>query len=129
MENELSFERVYDYILQERAEVVFHNKKTGNHRAYCVVRKVPGIWYVYYEGDYLGFIRGDLFIVANLTDPLHKASSAFSELFRRIVNKSPHPDLVVLHTGRCSVCNRKLKDPESIEYGIGPECRKNIGLI
>lgn len=26
---------------------------------------------------------------------------------------------------RCRRCNRKLTNPESIESGIGPECRKN----
>lgn len=34
----------------------------------------------------------------------------------------------VIHRGICSVCNRKLKDEESIRWGIGPICRKKIGL-
>lgn len=29
----------------------------------------------------------------------------------------------LLLEGRCSVCNRKLTTPESIELGIGPKCR------
>lgn len=30
----------------------------------------------------------------------------------------------LLTEGRCCFCNRKLTHPESIEYGIGPECAK-----
>lgn len=28
----------------------------------------------------------------------------------------------------CMICNRKLKDPVSIQLGVGPVCRKKIGL-
>lgn len=30
----------------------------------------------------------------------------------------------VLHHGKCSRCGRKLKDLESLQCGMGPECRK-----
>ena len=30
----------------------------------------------------------------------------------------------ILHTGTCSRCGRTLTDPESMKYGMGPECRK-----
>lgn len=33
----------------------------------------------------------------------------------------------MLADGRCCRCNRKLTHPESIEFGIGPECAKKIG--
>lgn len=34
----------------------------------------------------------------------------------------------VMHHGRCSRCGRRLKDEESLRYGLGPECRKRVGL-
>lgn len=34
----------------------------------------------------------------------------------------------VIHRGICSVCNRKLKDEESVKWGIGPVCRKKLGI-
>ena len=32
------------------------------------------------------------------------------------------------HAGRCGRCGRTLTTPDSIQCGIGPECRKNMGL-
>lgn len=34
----------------------------------------------------------------------------------------------VYHHGKCSVCGRKLTDARSLECGIGPSCRKKLGL-
>lgn len=31
-------------------------------------------------------------------------------------------------TGKCSICSRKLTDPESVEAGVGPICRAKFGL-
>jgi len=30
--------------------------------------------------------------------------------------------------GRCRRCNRPLTVPESVDYGVGPECRKKMGF-
>ena len=32
----------------------------------------------------------------------------------------------IYHEGVCSVCGRKLTNPKSIKYGIGPECRRKL---
>jgi hypothetical protein len=34
----------------------------------------------------------------------------------------------IMHLGACGKCGRALTDPVSIEAGIGPECRKQLGL-
>lgn len=34
----------------------------------------------------------------------------------------------IWHEGRCGKCNRKLTVPESIDFGIGPDCAKQLGL-
>lgn len=38
------------------------------------------------------------------------------------------PVVHVLHHGRCSRCGRKLTDTESLQWGLGPECRRKMGL-
>jgi hypothetical protein len=34
----------------------------------------------------------------------------------------------VHHEGKCCRCGRKLTVPESVESGIGPECREKMGM-
>jgi hypothetical protein len=42
---------------------------------------------------------------------------------------SPLPNgYAIQHAGRCCRCARILTEPESIEIGIGPECRKRMGI-
>lgn len=35
----------------------------------------------------------------------------------------------VHHVGKCGRCGRTLTTPESVESGIGPECRKNVSAF
>ncbi len=74
--------------------------------------------------EYLGTLRADgqfyktpqctlaqkQAILAACADPL-KAVLAFGKKF-----------------GRCSLCNRRLSDPVSIERGVGPICAEKFGL-
>ncbi|MEV0585228.1 DUF6011 domain-containing protein [Nonomuraea sp. NPDC050310] len=32
------------------------------------------------------------------------------------------------HAARCRACKRKLRDPESLGFVIGPTCRKKLGI-
>lgn len=34
----------------------------------------------------------------------------------------------IKHAGKCGCCGRKLTEPLSLEIGIGPECRKKLGM-
>lgn len=36
--------------------------------------------------------------------------------------------LTFWHEGQCCICGRKLTVPESVEAGIGPECRGKVGV-
>lgn len=74
--------------------------------------------------EYLGTVRGDgkfypvsklpadvkAAILSACADPL-KAVLAFGKKF-----------------GRCSLCNRRLSDPVSVERGVGPICMERFGL-
>lgn len=52
-----------------------------------------------------------------------------SKLFRRFAELMENPNkftkegYIYQHEVKCRVCNRTLTTPESIELGIGPECR------
>lgn len=126
MNHELPIERAYDYMLGGKAELVFFNKTKNTSVVFNINKQHPGIWYVYYQTIYIGFIRGDLFHPAK--DIAEETIHIFKRILSIVVNKYTHPDLAIMHTGICSVCSRKLTDPESIEWGIGPECRKKLFL-
>lgn len=54
-----------------------------------------------------------------------KSVVAFDFVFNKLVVPGiDHPDLEVWHEGKCCRCGRTLTVPESIEDGIGPECKK-----
>lgn len=38
------------------------------------------------------------------------------------------PVVHIYHHGKCSVCGRKLTDAMSLRCGIGPTCRKRVGV-
>ena len=57
--------------------------------------------------------------------PSFKALSwALSQLNRDNIPEA----LEIRHEGRCCKCNRVLTHPSSIDTGVGPECRKKMGL-
>ncbi|GAA4089578.1 DUF6011 domain-containing protein [Nonomuraea soli] len=35
---------------------------------------------------------------------------------------------VVRHVARCRACKRRLRDPESLGFFIGPTCRRRLGI-
>lgn len=54
---------------------------------------------------------------------------AIKALFWVLYHANNMPKKVhVLHNGRCSVCGRKLTDADSLMCGVGPTCRKKVGL-
>lgn len=76
---------------------------------------------------YLGMIRDGAFAATKATNGRENSPSfkAFSFFFHA---KQLHPELVVRHEGRCGRCGRTLTVPESIDAGIGPECREKMGI-
>lgn len=38
------------------------------------------------------------------------------------------PEDHAARAGRCRCCRHKLLDPVSLAYGIGPDCRKRLGI-
>jgi len=76
------------------------------------------------DGEYLGKVSptGDFFrgkgVRDDMIDPVyHLAEDPLGTAVR-----------YGRDTGDCACCGRELTDPESVELGIGPVCKKNFGL-
>ena len=84
--------------------------------------KNGGAIYIKEDGQYLGKVIGNKFL---------KVRECSQEQEQRIIEASVDPKGFAIKYGRmlgaCSVCGKTLKDPESIEMGIGPICAGKMG--
>lgn len=85
--------------------------------------KHPGVLYVVDRStdSYLGKVTGGKFI------PSRDGKAREAEMLAILADPKA---AAVRHgklTGACSVCNRTLTDPASIQAGIGPVCAENMG--
>jgi hypothetical protein len=137
MENTIPIEYAKDYILAGRAMVGIHSTLTGNTFWYFVKQKDKGEhnehWNVYVRGgSYIGTIRemqGGWFFVPSGPVRDNPATEPFLVAWHRIRIPKDHPQLIILHMGTCSFCGRQLTDGDSLLKGIGPICRKKLGII
>lgn len=129
-----------DFILAGNARVTFKSVKTGDHFTFRIkkakpaegsTRQIPEVWFVSvmydYESDgyqYLGIIRNGKFGASLKSQNMKSAPSykCFSWSWEHL----DHENLEVWHEGRCGRCGRALTDPQSIESGYGPECRRKV---
>lgn len=122
-------EYIYDFLLAGRAEATFHNTATGNELHISINRK-NYVWNVYAGKEYLGYIRGDVFIKAKEpTLSSQQPAAKFNWVWKHIVAKTLPATMEVLHVGKCGYCKRKLTTAESIERGIGEICLKKLNLV
>jgi hypothetical protein len=56
------------------------------------------------------------------------SAAAWRFFIKQLDGLSFHEALEVWHEGRCCRCGRLLTVPESVKYGIGPECAGKMGL-
>lgn len=136
--------KVKEFILGGSSEFTIKQDGTGSSEPvsynYKVKRNDNGTcWFVYAEtaGEgklkYHGYIKRDMtFHHSDKGVSLEGGcfnSKAVKGLIWVLRNSEKLPKKVhVLHHGRCSVCGKKLTDEESVKYGIGPTCRKKVGL-
>jgi len=137
MSNKITQDRAYNYLLSGKATVTFHNTLTDGQFTFTIKQKMvgipktpTGIWYVYNCSDYIGYIRGDLFIVdTKAPSTRDKAIIVFRWCWGNIIKQTIPDTLHILHDGTCGKCHRRLTDSLSLNLGIGPECRKALGII
>jgi hypothetical protein len=135
MEGQIPLIHAEQFILGGKAFFSFYNEKTGNKFYYYVKEKYDGVWYVYkakrLAGDtsvYLGTIfRRDSFkrwgLCKTSTPDIEKSIEVFAWCWLKIRELSLPQNIIISHLGRCGMCGKTLKDPESIAAGYGPTCR------
>jgi hypothetical protein len=129
------------YTLAGRAVISLRSKATGNHLTFKVevTKNNARRWFVSIKDQeryrYLGMLvdQGDRLTLALTSKSAHYRPSivvtAFDYFAQFVLSRNTiPPELDVFHEGHCGRCGRTLTDPESIELGIGPECKKTMGL-
>lgn len=124
------------YILGGEAHFSLENTKTGNRFVYRVKKhKTMKMWFVsvpfeFGAWGYAGNItlRGRDYVYSQGNKGIFNEQEPFIRALLWLLNlKTPLPEYVkVTHSGKCSICRRRLTDSESIARGIGPECYKKV---
>jgi len=145
MQGELTtLEKVITFIFGGRSLFTLVSKKTGKHLVFQVKKDKKNfkLFYVWSRVPdpknsrhitmkYLGMIVYDH--MDNIFRKTKKSVGIEGDLHFRsftwywnILNKEKRlpTNVTIHHHGRCSVCGRKLIDPESIERGMGKVCWK-----
>lgn len=127
------------FLLGGKAEIVLENQVTLNHYTFFIKIKYQvkqprtNTYYVYCNNVYVGALvdydyDGKTAIGFNPKwgdEDCNLKGNIFYKFIGFLRNDKLPKGAKVYHTGRCSMCNRKLTDPESIERGIGKYCLEN----
>lgn len=149
MSHELSAPNALRFALAGRAHLTLESAKSGAHFTFQISRATdkvtnkpaePAVWFVSLLVDgsaddgtfrYVGLIGSDQsFRLTKKSAVSEEAPSvkAFKFFWSHLKAGAIAPNLIVRHEGRCCRCGRTLTHPESIDTGIGPECRAKMGL-
>lgn len=117
------------------------SKKTDSHFTYKVTasKDRENFWFVSVltgpdnlrDYTYIGFIQERRDFIWGKKSTIAKDSVsvvAFAWFTRSLKGGSIPSELEIFHIGRCCKCGKPLTTPESLEMGIGPECRKMKGI-
>lgn len=134
----IELEYAYSYLLSGNATVTLSNHESGKHMTFRVTQKKElgvrkPVWFVYYSGTYsyyIGYVRGDVFIPASEAYLQYDDKiRAFQYLWKAVITQQISPKMELLQSGACGRCGRELTDALSIKSGLGPECRKKLGIV
>lgn len=139
-QNTITHEDAITYMLSGKATVGLHSEKTGNTFWYYVGKgQGQPRWNVYMHYDTKESDRY-LFRIYDkdtlLKGPVHPTwsplkmeyANAFLYTWKYLQINDLDKRVLILHRGTCGRCGRPLKDAESLKKGIGPECRKILGI-
>lgn len=138
-------EYIQNYILGGTADIVVTDTIKDLHINYTITKdkKDDTIYYVRFKSHssiYIGFIKTkevkvnqDVYNIpefkkkSNLQEDYNYKAEVFHNLILYIyyLNKLPN-NIEILYTGRCSVCNRQLTNPDYIAIGIGEICLQKM---
>ena len=133
---------IRDYVLAGKATITLESEVTGKHYTYRVTKKEEegkdAVWFVGLltgpenetDYSYIGLIRDNSFQTRGKVkvSPDAPSSKGFGFFWHWIGTGAMPPKMVIRHEGRCGRCGRTLTVPESIDTGIGPECRAKMGV-
>lgn len=101
------------------------------------------VWYVSAELDntnsgvevdgknlkYQGYLKWDLSFNVGAKGIENYNQKSINGLIWVLSHSKNLPSAVhIYHHGKCSVCGRKLTDAKSLRCGVGPTCRKRVGI-
>ena len=85
------------------------------------------------DGKYLkyqGYLKRDLSFNIGAKGVENYNIKAINGLIWILRHSNNLPKAVhIYHHGKCSVCGRKLTDAKSLRCGVGPTCRKKVGIL
>jgi len=126
-----------DFILGGRAILTVRSERSGKHFTYKVkeTSNNKNSYFISVKNSsdtflYIGILKkyfGKWELILTAKSRVGKDAvsyKTFQFIIDRYINRySPHSEMSLFHSGRCSKCDRELTDPESIELGMGPICR------
>ena len=76
--------------------------------------------------EYVGMLKSDRKFYHTRASRYAKNSEQFkgAAYIVKMMNYDFETPMKLYHSGRCSVCGKKLTSPKSIAYGMGPKCSK-----
>ena len=80
-----------------------------------------GCLYVFENNNYVGKINSQGELIGDVSEDVTNILLDANENLLKLAQLYGH------ETGNCSICNRTLSDPLSIQMGIGPVCAKRLG--
>ena len=117
---------IREFILGGKSEFTIFQEPNIQEK-YKVLKNDSGtVWFIYVGSDYQGYItKKDLYTTKVGNKKIeNRNDKAVKALLWVLSHANNLPNAVhVYHHGKCSICGRKLKDAESLLYGIGPTCR------
>lgn len=129
---QISHEKAFDYILAGKSFVTFLNPQTGNRFTYKVVKhKTDDVYFVHVLTSpdmykYIGLIKNFNFHYSRKSTIERDSKSVivFDYVLLNLWQDTLNDRIEIYHDGRCGKCGRQLTDPESVQSGLGPYCRK-----
>lgn len=128
----INHESLLSFILGGNALFTIKNPQTGNRFTFKVKKhKINDLFFVQvltgpdiYE--YIGLITKSNFRHSQKSRISSDAQSVkvFDFLIKKATTNTLPSFIEVWHEGKCCKCGRSLTDPESIQLGMGPQCRK-----